>query len=146
MNKFKKYLWAEIGIEFKACLYFYAFLFYVCVCRISSGVYSVPILHMAEMILATYIMGYVQVFLLDNFDEAEKLSVRNIVYMVLCTAIYELLDFVFSWNGHFVWWHIGFAVYVLACYISVFFVYKLKRSLDTEKLNKDLESFKKGLE
>lgn len=146
MSKMKKYLWAEIGIEFKACLYFYAFLFFVCIYSISIKEYSVSILHMGEMILSTYTMGYIQVFLLDNFDESEKLNLRNVIYIVLCTSIYTALNYFLNWTSKSIVWNIGFFAWVFACYLSIFFVYKLKRSLDTEKLNKELLLFQQELE
>ena len=55
----ERYLTKEIGIEFKACLYFYALLFFYCVYRVCVGSTVAEILHMAEMIFLTYIVGYV---------------------------------------------------------------------------------------
>ena len=52
------YLTKEIGIEFKACLYFFAFLFFYCVFRIIGGVYEASILHMTELIFTCYFIGY----------------------------------------------------------------------------------------
>ncbi|MDO5154622.1 MAG: DUF3021 family protein [Eubacteriales bacterium] len=146
MSKFKRYVWAEIGIEFKACLYFFAFLFYVCMFWLIKGEYSVSILHMAEMILSTYIMGYVQVFVLDNFDESEKITPKTIGCILLCTMIYTVLHYVLNWTDHSVVSNGGFFLYVLVCYVSVFWVYRLKRKMDTEVLNQDLENFKKTLD
>ena len=44
---FKKYLSEEIAIEYKACLYFFAILFFYCVYLIYNGIYSAKILHMS---------------------------------------------------------------------------------------------------
>ena len=58
------YLTKEIGIEFKACLYFFSILFYYCVYRMIGGIFDASILHMTEMIFTCYFIGYIQVYLL----------------------------------------------------------------------------------
>lgn len=146
MKRFRRYLWAEIGIEFKACLYFFAFLFFVCMFHVVKGEYSVSILHMAEMILSTYIMGYIQVFVLENFDESEKVTPKTIGYMLLCTFIYTLLHYFLNWTDHSLMSNGLFFAYVFICYICVVWVYHLKRQLDTEMLNQDLDRFKETLD
>ena len=64
ISLWERYLTKEIGIEFKACLYFFAILFFYCVYRLCIGNIMAEILHMAEMIFLTYVIGYIQVFLL----------------------------------------------------------------------------------
>ena len=49
LSLWEKYLTKEIGIEFKACLYFFAILFFYCVFRVVNGVYSAEILHLTEI-------------------------------------------------------------------------------------------------
>ena len=50
VSLWERYLTKEIGIEFKACLYFFGVLFYYCTYRLCIGVTVAEILHMAEMI------------------------------------------------------------------------------------------------
>ena len=87
MNKkvslWERYLTREIGIEFKSCLYFFAILFYYCLYRVVHGVYTADILHMTEMILLCYVIGYAQVYLFHNFDEAWKYEPREIIGFIL---------------------------------------------------------------
>ena len=73
----ERYLTKEIGIEFKACLYFFALLFFYCTYRLCVGLMVADILHMAEMIFLAYIVGYIQGFLLWNFDEADALRKKE---------------------------------------------------------------------
>ena len=54
VSLWERYLTKEIGIEFKACLYFFGVLFYYCTYRLCIGVTVAEILHMAEMIFLTY--------------------------------------------------------------------------------------------
>ncbi len=135
------YLTKEIGIEFKACLYFFAFLFYYCVFRLINGVYDASILHMAELILACYIIGYIQVYLLWNFDEADSLRVKEIVGMVGCTCVYCLLSWLFNWFNKNLLVTLIFAAYILLVYVCVYLIYKYKRIIDDKKLNEDLKLF-----
>ena len=62
------YLTKEIGIEFKACLYFFAILFFYCCYKVMNGIWDAGIIHLAEMIFTCYIIGYIQVYLFRNFS------------------------------------------------------------------------------
>ena len=135
------YLTKEIGIEFKACLYFFAILFFYCVVRLIGGSTVAEMLHMLEMILACYIIGYIQVYLLWNFDEADRLGGKEIFAMVLCTAVYSILSYFFKWFDRRLMPTLIFAAYVLLVYFCVFFIYKSKRYIDDKRLNEDLRIF-----
>lgn len=135
------YLTKEIGIEFKACLYFFAFLFFYCMYRIINGVFDASILHMTELILACYIIGYIQVYLLWNFDEADSLGLKEVFGMVLCTLVYGLLSWLFGWFEKNLVVSFLFAAYILLVYFCVYLIYKWKRIIDDKKLNEDLKLF-----
>ena len=145
MNKpslWERYLTKEIGIEFKACLYFFALLFFYCVYRLCMGFKVAEILHMAEMIFLTYIVGYIQVFLLWNFDESDELGKKEIVGISICTLIYTAVSYFGNWFDKNIYVTVGFAVYVIFLYVCVYFVYKCRRKIDDKILNYDLELFK----
>ena len=135
------YLTREIGIEFKACLYFFAILFFYCVYRVICGVYDASILHMTEMIFTCYIIGYIEVYLFGNFDEAEKLEVREIIGFAVCTALYVLVSVAGKWFDGNPVAIMSFAAYLLITYGCVFLIYKTKRKIDDKKLNEDLKLF-----
>ena len=143
MSRFKQYLGSEIGIEFKACLYFFAILFFYSMYRILQGSFFANIIVMAEMIFSTYIIGYIQVYLLGNFDEAEQLTWREILASVFCSIVYSGISFLGKWYDRNITVTVLFFCYILFCYICVFFVYKVKRDVDTAVLNHELENFKK---
>lgn len=142
MKRFKRYLSAEIGIEFKACLYFFAILFFYSMYRIIQGSFDASIILMAEMILTTYVMGYVQVYLLNNFEEAEHLGVKEAISILFCTAVYTTVSYFLNWYDKNITATLIFFFYILLCYVSVFLIYKLKREMDTVELNRQLEHFK----
>lgn len=141
MTRLERYLSKEIGIEFKACLYFFCILFFYCICRIVEGNWNAGILHMGEMILLTYGMGYFQLFCLNNFDEGEKLGVREILYILLCVGIYTLAAWGLHWFEGSLWLLPVFAIYLGLVYVCAFLVYKIKRDLDSRVLNEELKSF-----
>lgn len=138
----ERYLTKEIGIEFKACLYFFALLFFYCCYRLGTGRTVADILHMAEMIFLTYIVGYLQVYLLWNFDESDSLGKKELLGLGICTVIYTVISYLCSWFERNLWVTLGFAAYVIFLYICVFLVYKCRRSIDDKILNADLELFK----
>lgn len=145
MNKpslWERYLTKEIGIEFKACLYFFAMLFFYCMYRLCVGLTVADIFHMAEMIFLAYVIGYLQVFLLWNFDESDELGKKEISGIAVCTAIYVTVSYFGSWFDKNIYVTIGFAFYVIFMYVCVYFVYKCRRKIDDKILNYDLEMFK----
>ena len=144
LTLWERYLTKEIGIEFKACLYFFAILFFYCMYRLVLGIYDAGMLHMAEMILSAYIIGYLQVYVFWNFDEADTLGGREWLGIGVCTVIYSLLSYFLKWFDKNIWVTVGFAVYVVVMYICVFFIYKSKRRIDDKKLNEDLRLFQAG--
>lgn len=146
MKRFKRYLSAEIGIEFKACLYFFAILFFYSVYQIIQGSWHASIVVMAEMIFSTYFMGYIQVYLLHNFDEAQRLGWREMCKILLGTMIYTAVSYLGKWFDRNLLAAVLFFLWMLLCYVCAFWVYKIKRDIDTERLNEELEDFKKQKE
>lgn len=140
-NLWERYLTKEIGIEFKACLYFYALLFFYCIYRLCVGLSVAEILHMAEMILLTYIMGYIQVYLLWNFDESDHMGKKEMLGVFVCTVLYTAASYAGNWFDRNRYVTIGFAAYVIFLYVCVYFVYKCRRIIDDKILNYDLALF-----
>ena len=138
---FERFLTKEIGIEFKACLYFFAILFFYCVYRLAMGIYDAGILHMAEMILICYVMGYIQVYVLWNFDESDVLGGKEWAGMLICTLFYSLLSYFLSWFDRKIWMSLIFALYLLLAYFCVFLIYLFKRRIDDKVLNEELKLF-----
>ena len=140
----ERYLTKEIGIEFKACLYFFAILFFYCLYWMFRGVFDASMLHMAEMILSCYIIGYVQVYCFKNFDEADSLGTSEWMGIITCTCVYTLLSYFLKWFDKNWWWTLGFMAYVIIMYVCVYYIYKSKRRIDDKKLNEDLRLFQSG--
>ena len=142
MEKFRKFLLAEVGIEFKACMYFFAILFFYCIYRITQGSFQADMLAMLEMIITTYVMGYVQVYLLKNFEESDHMGAFELLASIGCSLVYVGLSFLFSWFDRKWLPGVLFFAYVMLCYISIFLIYYVRRHFDTEELNFELEAFK----
>lgn len=141
MTLWERYLTTEIGIEFKSCLYFFAILFFYCVYRMICGSFDASIIHMAEMILTCYGIGYLQVYVLWNFDEAEALRLKEIIGMLICTGIYCAVSFFGKWFDKNLLVTLILAAYIIVMYVCVFFIYKTKRRIDDKKLNEELKLF-----
>ncbi|MBO4908692.1 MAG: DUF3021 family protein [Lachnospiraceae bacterium] len=141
ISLWEAYLTREIGIEFKACLYFFAILFYYCVYRMACGVFDASIIHMAELILTCYVICYLQVYLFGNFDEADKLRGREIAGMIVCTVLYTAVSYIGKWFDRKIPVTLGFVAYILFMYICVVLIYRTKRKIDDKKLNEDLKIF-----
>ncbi len=142
-TKFESYITKEIGIEFKACLYFFCILTFHCFVLVMQGMFQVSILTMIEMILTNYIICYLQVLLFHNFDEAEKLGGKEAVGILVCTGIYTAVSYFLNWFGRRADVSVCFMVFMLLSYLCVYLVYKTKRTIDSRELNNLLREYKK---
>lgn len=140
---FRRYLSIEIGIEYKACIYFFVILFFYAMYRVIIGVYEASLLHMLEMICATYGMGYLQVLALGNFDEADGLSAGWVLKDVLCSGIYVGISALGGWFDGNAAVTAAFAAFCTVMLFCGYLVNKLKREIDTEQLNVMLQQYKR---
>lgn len=141
LSLLERYLVVEIGIEFKACIYFFSILFFYSMYRLLCGSMEASILHMGEMIFLTYGMGYLQKYGLANFDEADRLGFKEIAYLLLCAGIYTVVSWLGGWFDRRVSVTILYALFMALAYVCGFLVYKVKRTLDAKQLNEDLRAF-----
>ncbi len=141
LSLWERYLTKEIGIEFKACLYFFAILFFYCVYRMLQGSFEAGIAHMAQMIVTCYVIGYIQVYLFGNFDEADSLKTKECIGIIVCTCLYCIVSYIFGWFDGRITVTLIMAAYILITYICVFFIYRSKRRIDDKKLNDELRLF-----
>ncbi len=142
LTKLERYLLEEIGVEFKACIYFFCYLFYYSMYKLLGGNTSACIIHMAEMIFLTYGMCYFQIYIMKNFDEGEVFKIRELLLSMVCSGMYTLVSWLGSWFDRNVPVTMGFFVYVILAYICGFLVYKIRRTLESKALNEDLKAFK----
>ncbi len=138
----ERYLLEEIGVEFKACIYFFCYLFFYSMYKLMNGSISASIIHMAEMIFLTYGMCYLQIYLMKNFDEGEEFKLRELLLSILCSVIYTISSWLFNWYDKNIAVTIGFFFFVILAYFCGFLVYKIRRTLDAKVLNNDLKAFK----
>lgn len=131
----------DIGIEIKACLYFCCILAYYFIFRIIRGSWDASIIHMIEMICATYVIGYLQFYVMANFDEEDEFSWRIVVYSLLCSLIYMVVAIFCKWYDGMAFVNAGFFAFMEFCYLSYFFIYRMKKRIDTRILNHELREF-----
>lgn len=143
-EKFKFCLRAEIAVEYKACLYFSCLLAFDCFYFLYRGIYVISILHLFEMIMAAYLTGYLQIYVFHNFDEAERVDAYSVLGAVLCTGLYTGISYLLGWFERNLTAEILFSAYMLLVYFCIYIINKIKRAIDTERLNGMLTEFKKG--
>ncbi|MBR5944098.1 MAG: DUF3021 family protein, partial [Lachnospiraceae bacterium] len=88
-----------------------------------------------------YIIGYIQVYLFANFDEADRLGTKEITGIVVCTIIYSLVSYFGNWFEKRIVVTLIMAAYILLTYFCVFIIYKSKRRIDDKNLNEELKIF-----
>lgn len=96
---------------------------------------------MLEMVWAAYILEWVQVLVHCDFDEVDRLGLKEWIMIICGSAVYAV-------TGHFLGWFdgniaicLGFGAYMIVAYLCTFWVYAIKRSIDAKMLNSDLKKF-----
>lgn len=143
-KNWNSYLSKEIAIEYKACLYFYSILVFYCIYLACRGVFQASVLYMCEMIASTYLMGYLQIYCLNNFDEAEQFGIKELLKTLLCSTIYTGASYLGGWFGRNWFVTVLFWLFFVFAYWCVYLINKIKRNIDTRNLNEMLEQFKEG--
>lgn len=142
-NRWSQFLSREIAIEYKASIYSICITFYYYIYQIIQHSLKANILYLMEIVFVCYLMGYVQVYLLQNFDEADSLGKKEIFKIVICSTLYTAISQILQWFDS-CWINIVvFWGYIFSCYICIFFINKLKRKIDTKRLNCLLDNYKK---
>lgn len=141
VSVFERFFSIEIGIEIKSCLYFCCILAYYFIFRIIMGSWDASIVHMTEMIISTYVIGYIQIYLLSDFDEMDEFNWKVLVFSLVCSVTYMVLAILFNWFDGNMIANAGFLAFMMMCYLSYFIVSRAKRRIDTRLLNEDLREF-----
>lgn len=145
-KRLKNIISREIAIEYKVCLYFACILFFYSAWLILGKSYYASIWMIWKMILTAYAVGYMQVYLFQNFDEAERIGKREGFCIILCSGIYTGVSWGFGWFDREPVPTLVFGLYMMLCYLCVFLSNKFKRDIDTKNLNRMLEDYKRGAE
>lgn len=138
---FEKYLTKKIGAEIKCCLTFFLILCFYCLYRWAIGFTDAGILHMLEMVLLSYVLEWIQILLHSDFDEVDRLCLKEWLVILVGSSVYAFLGHLGSWFDKNVGVGIGFWFYMVVAYLCTFLVYKIKRVIDAKHLNEDLKLF-----
>ena len=144
-NLLEGYLTRKIGAEIKCCLTFFLILCYYCAYRLIIGFDGASILHMFEMVWVAYILEWIQVLLHSDFDEVDRLSLKEWLVILGGSLIYALISLLCGWFASTIPMIVGFFVYMIVVYLCTYLVYKIKRTIDAKMLNDDLKSFQERL-
>ena len=137
----EQYLSRKIGAEIKCCLTFLLILCYYCIYRWSMGFTEASILHMLEMIWLAYVLEWIQVLLHSDFDEVDRLGMKEWLMVLIGSGVYAGIGHIAGWFDGNIAVTAGFGIYMIASYLCTFLIYKLKRAIDAKLLNNDLKHF-----
>ena len=136
----ERWLTLKIGVELKCCLSFFLMLFFYCVVRLLTGVHEASILHMAEMMLLAYLVGWVQALVHAEFDEIDGFGPKEWAVLLLSAGAYTLAAWGFGWMSQPLALAL-FLVYMNGCGLSTYLICRIKRTIDARLLNDDLKDF-----
>lgn len=138
----EQYLTRKIGAEIKCCLTFLLILCYYCIYRWVCGFTEAGIIHMLEMVMLAYVMEWIQVLLHSDYDEVDRLGIKEWLIIFIGSAVYGIAGHFFSWFDGNAAVVIGFGAYMVIAYLCTFWIYAIKRAIDAKMLNNDLKHFK----
>lgn len=138
----ERWLTRKIGVELRCCLSFFLILFYYSAFRLLCGVKEASILHMAQMMLLAYLVGWAQSLLKADFDEIDGFDAKETAVLILGPAVYALAGWLWGWFGENQLATVLFFAYMIGCGLSTFLLCRVKRSIDAKLLNDDLKAFK----
>lgn len=145
LSYIEQYLTKKIGAEIKCCLTFFLILCFYCLYRWIGGLTDAGIIHMLEMILLAYVLQWIQVLIHADFDEVDRLGLKEWMVILLCSWIYAFVGHIGKWFDNSIAVSIAFGFYMVIAYLCTFLIYKIKRGIDAKLLNMDLKYFKERL-
>lgn len=139
------YLKRKIGVEIKCCLMFFLILCFYCIYRWIANFTQAGIVHMLEMVLLAYVIGWIQNLLHYDFDEVDDLKIRVWISVAISSFVYAVVGHFADWFDGNIGVCIGFGFYMVCAYLCSYLIYKTKRTIDTKHLNEDLQKFQNRL-
>lgn len=139
----EKYLTRKIGVEIKCCLMFFMVLCFYSGYRLVCGSMEAGIIHMLEMVVLAYLLGWIQALIGSDFDEVDRLCAKDWAVVLIGSLIYTAASLLFGWLDGNPTATVLFAVYMVITYLCIFLIYKIKRAIDAKLLNNDLMQFQK---
>lgn len=141
MALIERWITVKIGVEVRCCLTFFLMAFFYCMYRLLTGSAEASIWHLAEMMGAAYIFGWIQALLHADFDEMDRLGPKEWTVLISGAAVYALT----AWLGG---WFAGsslitglFFLYMIGCGLATLLIYYIKRTIDSRLLGDDLKQF-----
>ena len=141
MALIERWITIKIGVEVRCCMTFFLMAFFYCMYRLLTGSAEASIWHLAEMMGAAYIFGWIQALLHADFDEMDRLGLKEWAVLISGAAVYALT----AWLGG---WFAGsalitglFFVYMVGCGLATLLIYYIKRTIDSRLLVDDLREF-----
>ena len=142
-TKWEEVLSQEIAIKYKAGIYSLCHLLYFALYLLSQQKNQIGLLQLAEIVLLAWLVNHLQVYLGDNFDEADQISGKWWFSAIICSILYLLAATLLNWFEGDKLATLGFGFFQLFCYLGVYINNKIKRQIDSRQLNQQLQDFKK---
>ncbi len=140
-NCLEWYLTKKIGTEIKSCLVFFIALCFYCIYNWCIGSTQVEIIPMFIMVILAYLMIWIQVFIHSDFDEIDRLGIKEWGVVILSPVIFTIAARLGHWFDDKIAVELGFLVYMIVAYLCTYWIYAIKRSIDAKLLNNDLKRF-----
>ncbi len=142
---FECYITKKIGVEIKCCLMFFLILCFYCIYRWVINFTQASMIHMLEMVLLAYLIGWIQNLLHYDFDEVDTLKLREWISVISSALVYAAIAHFAGWFDGNIVVCAGFLLYMVCAYLCSYLIYKIKRTIDAKHLNEDLHRFQNRL-
>lgn len=142
-TKWEHVLSKEISIKYKAGIYSLCHLFYIAIFLMNQQIFQISLAQLAQIVLLAWFINHIEIYIFDNFDEADRISLKWWLSVLICSILYMIAAYVMKWFQGDSQVLLGFGAYQIFCYWGVYINNKIKRHIDSKQLNQQLNQFKK---
>lgn len=137
----ERYLTRKIGAEIKCCVMFFMIICFYSGYKLICGTQDANIIHMIQMVLIAYVLCWIQALVGSDFDEVDRLKIKDWSIVIGGSAIYTAVSLMLGWFDSDAAVTVIFFAFMIVSYLGIFLIYKIKRAIDAKLLNDDLKQF-----
>ncbi len=96
-TKWEHVLSKEISIKYKAGIYSLCHLFYIAIFLMNQQIFQISLAQLAQIVLLAWFINHIEIYIFDNFDEADRISLKWWLSVLICSILYMIAAYVMKW-------------------------------------------------
>ena len=144
MKEFKQFYVFGMTAKSYMGLYFAAIVFFVSLIRLCFGDWTLSILHLGEMLLVSFVVGFLQAILLPGSTDYSKglFFGRSVIWLLISVTLAMGVSILGGWFvGLPGWCVLLMGGLMLVGFCAMLLGQRFEQDMDTLRLNDDLKRF-----